>query len=105
MSISPSGQTAEGKGIEPSSQVQGTALAKRRGKPYPPTFHLIQWTHRESNPPCLLGTGPACRTGDFPLDDEPIVLSVNRRGIEPRFPACGAGVVPLDQQPVSFEWT
>jgi hypothetical protein len=29
----------------------------------------------------------------------PSFLSVDRRGIEPRFPGCKPGVVPLDQQP------
>jgi hypothetical protein len=89
MSISPSGQTAEGKGVEPSSHVSGNRLS-RAARPtvsaYLP-FHLV-------DPPGIEPESPACRTGIFPLDDEPIVLSVDRRGIEPRFPACGAGVVP-----------
>jgi hypothetical protein len=33
------------------------------------------------------------------LDHEPVLLEVDRRGIEPRFPACRAGVFPLDEQP------
>ena len=34
----------------------------------------------------------------------PSFLSVDRRGIEPRFPGCRPGVVPLDQQPVSMQF-
>ena len=50
------------------------------------------------DPPGIEPESPACRTGVFPLDDEPVV-SVDRRESNP-IPACGAGVVPLDQQPM-----
>ena len=30
--------------------VESHGLANRPGEPYPATFHLFQWTHRELNP-------------------------------------------------------
>ena len=54
---------------------------------------LLQWTHRESNPPCLSENWPPCHSGVFPLDHEP-VFPVDRMGVEPITPTLQGSVAP-----------
>ena len=84
-------------------------LANRPGKPYPATFRKSARggsTTPISGPtgsrtPCISfpKDRPACRAGVVPLDHDPVSLSVDRRGVEPRSSGCKPDVVPLDQQP------
>ena len=67
MSISPSGQTAEGKGVEPSSHVSGNRFSKAARQAisaYLP-FERV-------DPPGIEPGSSVCRTDVFPLDDEPM---------------------------------
>src|SRR5262249_8629388 len=79
--------SAEGKGVEPSSPVWGTALAPRPGQPYPATFRTVEWTRRGVEP-----RFPVCKTGVFPLDERPM-LPVIPDGVRPALPGCDPGVV------------
>ncbi len=69
-------------------------LANRPGELYPATFHLFQWTHRDSNPDCRHARAVSSRWTMSP--------KVERRGIEPRLPGCKPSVFPLDHEPVWF---
>jgi hypothetical protein len=86
---------------------QGTALAKRRGKPYPPTFRFYCRVDPPGIEPALFPeNGPACRTGIFPLDDEPIAFSVTAFSGPPRNrTAQVSGVTGRRAEPASSRWT
>ena len=54
------------------------------------------------DPPGIEPGFSVCQTGVLPLDDEPVVLSVDRRGIEPhRFPRITGRLA----EPASSRWT
>src|SRR5262245_54200602 len=58
--------------------------------------HLREWTHRESNPDLQHAELVSSRWTMSPL-------SVDRRGLEPRFSPREGDVFPLDQQPGTVE--
>ena len=77
---------------------QGTALAKRRGKPYPPTFRSpLQWTHRESNPPVCQGDGASMPRWRRPVGPA-ARFQVDLMGVEPTAPTLQGSVASSGMQ-------
>ena len=101
MSISPSGQSAEGKGFEPSSREENRVssaarptvsgyLPKRLGK------GGRDWGLGFSGKRGRERRQARCVRSSFPIPHSAIPTPMFPDGIEPSFPACRTGVVPLD---------
>ena len=68
----------------------------------PKAVETIERKGRDSNPHAPKAHSLAARPGQpYPAPFQRIILSVDRRGVEPRLPVCRTGVFPFDQQPIS----